>query len=292
METDKLDFLSRRLRELGKVVVAYSGGADSTFLLRAAKDVLDDRVVAVTAVSAVDPREEIESAERMARAIGVRHIVVRSDQMEDDRFLSNPAERCYHCKTKVFGKLADIARKLGDYTVVDGSNSDDRNDYRPGMKANRELGILSPLQEAGFTKKEIRALSREWGLPTWNQPALACLASRIPYGTRIIPEILERIDASETAIRELGFGQVRVRHHGNIARIEIPAADLVKFVQSVSNNGLVTKLKSIGYAYVTLDLEGYRAGSMNEVLGLKTAAGSARLDHPVVSGNPEKESPS
>lgn len=276
METDKLDLLSRRLRGLGKVAVAYSGGVDSTFLLKVAKDVLGAGAVAVTAVSAVDPGEEIQTARKTAKAIGVKHIVVESEQMSDEKFLSNPAERCYHCKTRVFGKLTGIAKQLGDYVIVDGSNADDRKDYRPGMKANLELGILSPLQEAGFTKAEIRSLSKKFGLPTWNQPALACLASRIPYGTRIIPEILERIDAAESAVRGLGFEQVRVRHHGNIARIEIPAESLAKFVQSAADNGLVTKLKSIGYAYVTLDLEGYRTGSMNETLdGKKKAAALA-----------------
>jgi uncharacterized protein len=234
MKTDKLSRLRERLREFGKVAVAYSGGVDSTFLLKVSKVVLGDKAVSVTAVSTVDPDEEIQSARKMAKAVGVNHIVVESDQMADDKFLSNPAERCYFCKRKVFGKLSNIARELGDYTVVDGSNSDDLNDFRPGMKANRELGVVSPLQEAGFTKKEIRFLSRKWGLPTWNRPSLACLASRIPYGTRITPEILERIDAAETAIRKLGYGQVRVRHHGNLARIELPAVDLSKFLKSAA----------------------------------------------------------
>ena len=263
---DKLDLLSRRLREFGKVAVAYSGGVDSTFLLKVAKDVLGDRVVAVTAVSTVDPDEEIQSARKMAKTIGARHIVVESDQMADEKFLSNPAQRCYHCKTHVFGKLAAIAKELGDFVVIDGSNADDLKDYRPGMKANLELGIRSPLQEAGFTKTEIRTLSKKLGLPTWNQPALACLASRIPYGTWITPEVLRRIDASETAIRKLGFEQVRVRHHGKIARIELPAGELSDFIKSCTENGIVEKLKSIGYVYITLDMEGYRTGSMNEVL--------------------------
>jgi pyridinium-3,5-biscarboxylic acid mononucleotide sulfurtransferase len=266
METNKLYLLSDRLRGFGKVAVAYSGGVDSTFLLKVAKDVLGDRAVAVTAVSTVDPDEEIQSARRTAKAIGVKHIIVESDQMADEKFLSNSAERCYHCKTRVFGKLAAVVKELGDYVVVDGSNADDRKDFRPGMKANAELGIRSPLEEAGFTKQEIRTLSKRLGLPTWNQPSFACLASRIPYGMRITPEVLKRIDASETLLRRLGFEQVRVRHHGNIARIELPSGEFSALIKSADENGIVEKLKSIGYAYVALDLEGYRTGSMNEVL--------------------------
>jgi pyridinium-3,5-biscarboxylic acid mononucleotide sulfurtransferase len=268
MPSAKLDRLKNRLRELDKVVVAYSGGVDSTFLLRAAKDALGrGRVLAVTAVSEIHPAGEIGDAKRLARSIGVRHLLVRSGEMEEDAFLANPPERCYVCKKGVFGSLKALAAGNGFRHVIDGTNADDAGDFRPGRKALHELGILSPLQEAGFTKKEIRALSRKWGLSTWNRPALACLATRIPYGTRITPELVKRIDAGETFLRKAGFVQIRVRDHGDIARIEIAPCEMPKARKPGVSAGIVRKFKSLGYNYVTLDLEGYRTGSLNEALG-------------------------
>ena len=268
MPSAKLDRLNKRLQELDKVVVAFSGGVDSTFLLRAAKDVLGrDRVLAVTAVSEIHPEGEIGDAKRLARSIGVRHLLVRSGEMEEDAFLTNPPERCYVCKKRVFGSLQILAAEQGFRHVIDGTNADDAGDFRPGRKALHELGILSPLQEAGFTKKEIRALSRKWGLPTWNRPALACLATRIPYGTQITPELLKRIDAGETFLRKAGFVQIRVRDHGGIARIEIAPDEMPKVRKPGLAARIVKKFKSIGYDYVTVDLEGYRTGSLNEALG-------------------------
>jgi uncharacterized protein len=268
MPSDKLDRLNKRLQDLNRVVVAFSGGVDSTFLLRAAKDVLGrDRVLAVTAVSEIHPEGEIGDAKRLAKKIGVRHLLVRSGEMDEDAFLANPPERCYLCKKRVFRSLQALAAERGFSFVVDGTNADDAADFRPGRKALRELGILSPLQEAGLTKKEIRALSRKRGLPTWNRPALACLATRIPYGTRITPEILKRIDAGETWLRRRGFIQVRVRDHGSLVRIEIAPDEMPKMRKPGLAPGIVNKFKSIGYHYVTLDLEGYRTGSLNEALG-------------------------
>jgi len=262
--------LNRRLQELDRVAVAFSGGVDSTFLLRAARDVLGrDRVLAVTAVSDIHPESEIGDAERLARSIGVRHVLVRSGDMEDESFRANPPERCYLCKKRVFESLKALAEERGFGSVVDGTNADDAGDFRPGRKALRELGIVSPLQEAGLTKKEIRALSRKWGLPTWNRPALACLATRIPYGTRITPEILKRVDAGEAWLRRRGFAQVRVRDHGGLARIEIAPAEMPKTRRPGLAAKIVKEFKSIGYQYVTLDLEGYRTGSLNEALGKK-----------------------
>jgi pyridinium-3,5-biscarboxylic acid mononucleotide sulfurtransferase len=271
MPASKLIRLNERLKELERVVVAFSGGVDSTFLLRAARDVLGrGRVLAVTAVSEIHPESEIGGAKRLARSIGVKHLLVRSGEMEDEAFLSNPPDRCYECKRRVFGSLRALAAERGFGFVIDGTNADDAADFRPGRRALHELGIVSPLQEAGFTKREIRVLSKKWGLPTWNRPALACLATRIPYGTRITPGILKRIDAGETWLRRMGFLQVRVRDHGDLARIEIAAGEMGRARASGFFAKAAAKFKSIGYRYVTLDLEGYRTGSLNEAIRKKT----------------------
>jgi uncharacterized protein len=267
IKKDKLGRLEKRLRELDQILVAFSGGVDSTFLLSVAKNVLGrDRVLAVTAVSAIHPEGEIGDAKRLAKRIGVRHLLVRSGEMEEEAFLANPPDRCYICKKRVFSSLQKLAIKNGLKHVVDGTNADDAGDYRPGRKALRELGIVSPLREVGLTKREIRSLSKKRGLPTWNRPALACLATRVPYGTRITPALLKRIDAGETYLRRLGFIQVRVRDHGGLARIEIAPKEMPKVRRPGVSAEIVKKFKSIGYRYVTVDLEGYRTGSLNEEL--------------------------
>jgi pyridinium-3,5-biscarboxylic acid mononucleotide sulfurtransferase len=268
MKMTKSAVLKSRLAGLDRVAVAFSGGVDSTFLLAVAKDVLGkDRVLAVTAVSEIHPKGEIGDAKRLARMIGVRHLLVDSGDMKDEAFLTNPPERCYACKTRVFSALRALAAEHGMKAVVDGTNADDSADFRPGRRALKELGIVSPLQEAGLTKREIRALSQKRGLPTWNRPALACLATRIPYGTRITPALLKRIDAGETALRGMGFIQVRVRDHGDLARIEIAPGEMNRIRKPGLFPKIVKRFKAAGYRYVTLDLEGYRAGSLNEVLG-------------------------
>jgi uncharacterized protein len=270
MKPVKLERLNNRLKELERVVVAFSGGVDSTFLLRAAKNALGrDCVLAVTAVSEIHPEGEIGDARRLAKRIGVRHLLVRSGEMEEEAFLANPPERCYVCKKSVFASLQKLAAGEGYRHVVDGTNADDAADIRPGRKALKELGIISPLDEVGFNKSEIRALSRKWNLPTWNRPALACLATRIPYGTRIRPELLKRIDEAETFLRRLGFIQLRVRDHGSLARIEIASGEMLNIRKPDVSAKIVKKFKSIGYRYVTMDLEGYRMGSLNEVLEKK-----------------------
>ena len=249
------------------VLVAFSGGVDSTFLLAVAREVLGDGAKAVTAVSPTYSPHEVEAARRMAAHLGVPLEILETDEFNDERFVANPKERCYWCKTELFSKLVRRAVELGCAAVLDGSNADDTGDYRPGMTAARELGVRSPLMEISFTKADIRAESRRIGLPTWDKPSYACLASRIPYGTRITPEIVARIEASERFLREAGFSQVRVRHHGDLARIEILPAEFVRVMEPALRERLVAAVKALGYAYVTLDLQGYRTGSMNEILG-------------------------
>ena len=246
-------------------LIAYSGGVDSTFLLKVAHDVLGDKAVAAIALSPTYPSTEMEKAKEMAEVLGVRHVTIITDELSNPIFASNPPERCYWCKKELFSELAVVAKKCNLNHILDGSNRDDTNDFRPGMKAAREFGVRSPLQEAGLGKEEIRLLSRQMGLKTWNKPSLACLASRFPYGTKIIEERLRVVDAAEEFLRSLGITQVRVRHHGSIARIEVAREEMDKVMQEKIRHKVINKLRVLGYRYVTIDLEGYRTGSMNPV---------------------------
>ena len=264
----KLDALKAILRSMESVAIAFSGGVDSTFLLKVAVDELgSDRVLGVVAVSESFPARELEDAQQLAREIGARIRLIQTDELSDPNFASNPPDRCFHCKTELFNKMLSVAREEGLREVLYGVNADDLDDFRPGIAAARRMGARGPLQEAGLTKSEIRLLSRELGLRTWDKPAYACLASRIPYGRRITKEALSQIDAAESFIRELGFRQVRVRHHDTIARIELPREQMVGFLANGAAERSVARLKELGYRYVTLDLQGYRTGSMNETLG-------------------------
>ena len=275
---EKIDALKALLAPMKSVLVAFSGGVDSAFLLAVAQEVLGDAARAVTAVSPTYSPHEVESARRMAAHLGVPLEILETDEFSDERFVANPKERCYWCKTELFGKLVRRAAELGCTAVLDGTNADDTGDYRPGMTAARELGVRSPLMEVGLTKAEIRSESRRMGLPTWDKPSYACLASRIPYGTRITPEIVARIEACECFLRDAGFSQVRVRHHGDLARIEVVPAEFARVMDPALRVRLVAAVKAQGYAYVTLDLQGYRTGSMNEVLDLEALIGDAARD--------------
>lgn len=263
--SEKVAALKALLAGLKNVLVAFSGGVDSAFLLAVAKEAVGDRARAVTAVSPTYSPHEVEAARRMADRLGVPLEILETDEFNDERFVANSAERCYWCKQELFGKLVRKAAAWGA-VVVDGANADDTGDYRPGMRAARELGVRSPLMEVGLTKEEIRAESRRMGLPTWDKPSYACLASRIPYGTRITPAIVARIEGCERFLRESGFSQVRVRHHDTLARIEVTPPEFERLLEPVFRARLVAAFKAQGYAYVTLDLQGYRTGSMNEVL--------------------------
>lgn len=255
------------LRETGGALVALSGGVDSALLLRAAREALGERALAVIARSPSFPAREYQEAVRLAELIGTRFRTVETDEVQDPRYRENPADRCFLCKSTLFRTLKAVAAEEGLPCVLEGSNADDLNDYRPGIRAARELGVRAPLQELGLTKAEIRELARRRGLPVWNKPSLACLSSRIPYGSTITPERLGRIDQAEEALRRRGLRQVRVRDHGDVARIEVDAEEISALLEAGLRQEIVAELKRIGYRFVALDLEGYRTGAMNEALG-------------------------
>lgn len=259
----KLKKLKDILNDLERVVVAYSGGLDSTFLLKVALDALGNgNVMAVTARSETYPYSEYRDARNMAKKFGAKHLTINTRELGIEDFRSNPENRCYFCKKELFGRLDAIKDRYGMKHVIDGTNSDDLKDVRPGSKAAKELGVRKPLLEAGLTKDEIRELSKKLKLPTWNKPSLACLASRIPFNNAITKNKLKKIELAEEYLREIGFAQVRVRLHDTIARIEVSEGDLalgMKFKDSI-----ITKLKQLGFVYIALDLEGYRTGSMHE----------------------------
>jgi pyridinium-3,5-biscarboxylic acid mononucleotide sulfurtransferase len=266
----KADALRDRLRSFGSVVVAYSGGVDSAYLALVASRTLGDKALAVTADSASYPERHRQIALRIAKDFGLRHEIIHTRELERPEYRSNPTNRCYYCKHELYTHLSRIAVDRGA-VVVDGNNADDRGDYRPGRQAAREFGVRSPLDEVDLTKDEIRDLSREAGLPTWDEPASACLSSRIPYHAEVTDEKLRTIERAEQAIRALGFRVFRVRHHDDLARIEIARAEMPRALEPEIAAALVRELKSIGYRYVSLDLQGYRTGSLNEGVVLRPA---------------------
>ncbi|MBC7325459.1 MAG: ATP-dependent sacrificial sulfur transferase LarE [Moorella sp. (in: Bacteria)] len=261
----KLDRLQKSLRDMEAILLAYSGGVDSSLLLKVAL-LTPVRVLAVTAASPTYPAREIDGATRLVRELGAPHMVINTTEMDNPSFTANPPERCYHCKKELFATLKELARQHGLKAVVDGANADDSGDFRPGSRAAREFGVRSPLQEAGLTKKEIRELAQSLSLPNWDKPSMACLSSRIPYGQAITPEKLEQVAAAEAYLQELGLRQARVRHHGTMARLEVNPAAFALLIEAGIREKLVAYLHKLGFTYIALDLEGYRSGSMNAVL--------------------------
>lgn len=266
--TNKYNRLKAILQGMQRALVAFSGGVDSTFLLKTAHDVLKENVLAVTNTSEIHPLREEQEAVKFARELHIPHLLIHGRELDDPDFIKNSPERCYLCKKGIFSQLKQIAEKEGIPHILDGENADDSQDYRPGSRATKELGVRSPLREVGFSKEEVRSLSRELGLYTWNKPSLACLASRFPYGTEIDRKSLDQVDRAEEYLRSLGFSQLRVRHHGPLARIELLPEEISRVLDPDLKGKIEKKFKEIGYTYVTLDLTGYRTGSLNEILVL------------------------
>jgi len=269
----RADELRRLLAELPRAVVAFSGGVDSSLLAAAAVEALGDRALAVTGVSPSLAPSEREEARRVAATIGIAHREIETHEIDRPGYVENSPERCFECKDELYSLLDALAREdLGDAVVLDGANADDSGDFRPGRRAAREHGVRSPLAEAGFTKADVRALAKRLGVPTWDKPAMACLASRIPYGSEVTPEKLRQIAGAELALRKLGLRELRVRHHDRVARVELGPAELASALAEPLRSQIVAAVKSAGFAYVAVDLEGFRSGSLNEVLPLTVAA--------------------
>lgn len=264
---ERLSGLRAQVRALGSALVAFSGGVDSTFVLKIAVEELGEQAVALTALSASVAPDEAEEARGLAARLGARHVLVESKELDDPRYVANPANRCYFCKTELYGLTARYQQELRLAAVLDGFNADDKKDHRPGHQAAREHQVLSPLAEAQLTKQEIRAWSQRLGLPTWDKPQMACLASRLPYGTQVTVERLRKVGAAEKAVRELGLVNFRVRYHGEVARLEVAAEELPRLEDASLRARVSAAVKAQGFTFVAVDLEPFRSGRLNELLG-------------------------